>query len=69
MGKMANIHGVLVKEHHGHKIYQDADKFYVTDKDDNIVGTSNCLEGALIVASLGKQGCNDLFPKKRGRRK
>ena len=63
------MNAILVEEYNGHKIYQDGDKFIVTDKNLKTVGTSNCIVGARIVASLGKQGCDDLFPKKRGRRR
>ena len=61
-------YGILVQKHNGHEIYQNGDKFYVVTKSGCLIGTSNSIEGACIVASLGKSGCDDLFKKKRGRK-
>ena len=60
-------YGILVAEHNGNKIYQDNDTFYVINKKGDVVGTSNCLNGAQIVSCLGKSGIKKLF--KKGRKK
>lgn len=61
-------YGTFINEHNGYEIYQDGDKFYIVSPKGDLLGTSNCIEGAYVVASLGKQGVKDVFKKKKIRR-
>ena len=56
-------YGIFIQEHNGYEIYQDNDKFYVCKNDGELIGTSNNIIGACIVASLGKRGTKDVFKK------
>lgn len=61
-------YGILIEKHNGYKIYHENGTYTIVDKKGDVIGTSNCIEGAYVVASLGKKGVNDIFGKKRGRR-
>ena len=60
-------YGILVAKHNGNEIYQDNETFYVVDKHGELIGKSNCLNGAQIVSCLGKKEMNKLFKKGRKR--
>lgn len=57
-------YGVLVDRHNGCEIYQENGKYTIVNHGD-VVGTSNCIEGAYVVASLGKQGVKDVFNRRK----
>lgn len=58
-------YGILVDKHNGYLIYQDGDKFTITTKKHEVVGTSNCLEGAYVVASLGQKEIKNIFKRRK----
>lgn len=58
-------YGILIKEHNGYEIYHENGKYTIVNKNGDVVGTSNCIEGACVVASLGKQGVKDIFKRRK----